>query len=187
VYEAIALTKRALRVPISPTHGRPATFVRRTQGLRRPASQPAGWASGSYPWADVRHRARRLANGLFAVGIEIRPWELSGVIVDGDGAKIGAARLGLPSMDPDAVVSRIAGLGRNLAAASLGLELEDARLCLGIGVAGPVDADTGNVQRLINSPYDHGAQPPPYEWLNLHLTDLVQGGCSSQPPGAAQA
>src|SRR5438067_82395 len=110
----------------------------------------------------IRRRAAYLAHELFAVGIEILPYELIGVIVDATGTALMGARLGLPDMnDVDAVAERIATLARYLASASLGMELSSSRLCIGIELGGPVDAANGLVYSLRNPPHDHLEREPP--------------------------
>src|SRR5687767_5317553 len=74
----------------------------------------------------IRRRARHLARGLFAVGIEVLPYELVGVIVDVQGTLLGAARLGLPDMNVNTVVERIARLAGDLASAAVGIDLSSS-------------------------------------------------------------
>jgi predicted NBD/HSP70 family sugar kinase len=137
----------------------------------------------------IRRRAKHLARGLFAVGIEILPYELVGVIVDVQGTLLGAARAGLPNMDVNTVVDRIARLASDLASAALGIDLSSSRLCIGIELGGPVDAANGMVHSLRNNPHDHGEDKPPYHWTNEYLADLVQKatGCVTVIENDAQA
>src|SRR5256885_16964084 len=86
----------------------------------------------------IRGRATQLARGLFAVGVEVLPYELKGVIIDPSGTVLGGAGLGLPDMKVKTVVERTAQLAGELAGC-LSLELSNPRLCIGIQIGGPVD------------------------------------------------
>lgn len=177
INEVISMTLVALGLPPNAIDWAALDGAPNTWGSM--AATPPEWTVDNYPWIDVRDRADRLRKGVFTIGIEILPYELSGVILHADGTKLGAARSGMASMDLNTVVTQIASLGRHLADTSLGLELRDPRLCLGIALGGPVEPDTGTVLHYANNPHDHGQQPPPYLWHDVSLADRVQGatGC----------
>jgi predicted NBD/HSP70 family sugar kinase len=97
------------------------------------------------------------------------------VITDEEGRKLTQARVNLVSMQADAVVQRIAEVAHDLVTAGLGLDLLSPRLCLGVELGGPVDAETGVVRFYVNSPHVRGQDdPPPYAWEEVDLVDRLQ-------------
>jgi predicted NBD/HSP70 family sugar kinase len=120
---------------------------------------------------QIRQRAERLDHGLFGIGIEILPYELIGVITDVKGATLTAAKVDLFSMEVDAVVAGIARLAHDLAAAKLGFDLLNPRLCLGVELGGPVDSENGMVRFYANNPHDHAK---PWTWNEVDLADRIQ-------------
>lgn len=118
----------------------------------------------------VLRRSYELDHGHYAIGIEVLPYKLAGVIVTSEGVVTARSRTDLSDMEPEAVVQRAAALIRSLADSKLGRSFPRNRVCVGVQVGGPVDADTGLVRHLVNGPDDHGTEkPPPYEWVEFPL------------------
>jgi len=113
---------------------------------------------------DVKALLQAAANGnreaweeqpiLFAIGIEILPHELRGVLTDHHGMIHGHRRWPLPNMDVDTVVKHIAKAARDLAGTVLGLELPSPRIGIGVELGGSVDTRTGTVILYENNPAD---------------------------------
>ncbi len=136
---------------------------------------------------QILQRADHLDHAFFAVGIEILPYELVGVITDFDGTPRGAHRWPLTRMDVATVVEQVARLTRYLVDTSLGLDLPNPRVCLGLQLGGPVDTGTGMVHHYANS-WDHhttGTLP----WQDVALAELVQAatGCATVLENDARA
>lgn len=128
---------------------------------------------------EILRRADSLDHALFAVGIEILPYELVGVITEFDGTVRGLHRWPLPSMDVEIVVENVTEVVRYLVNSSLGLALPNPRICVGLQLGGPVDTGTGTVLLYSNDPDNHTQRRLPYEWKDVELVDLVQAatGC----------
>jgi predicted NBD/HSP70 family sugar kinase len=128
---------------------------------------------------EILRRSNSLDHGIFAIGIEILPWELVGVITNAEGIRIGGCRWHLSGMELQPVVERVAALARYLAASSIGHRLPNPRICLGVQLGGPVDSAKGLVRSLKNSRDDHGKDKPPYEWVNVELANELreETGC----------
>ncbi|MGK5629482.1 ROK family protein [Streptomyces sp. URMC 123] len=140
---------------------------------------------------DVRsilRRSHELDNGIFAVGIEILPYKLVGVIMERDGTPLQVCRRYLPDMQPSRVVEHIAQLARTLAS-SLGCALPSDRICLGVQLGGPVDPENGVVRYYANSPDEHGKDRPPYEWTDVPLAAGLRAatGCATAVENDAHA
>lgn len=145
--------------------------------MRRSGSAPErGWRVhvDDSPARQILQRSDRLDHALFAVGIEILPYELVGVITDFDGTRKGSGRWPLPGMEVETVVDQVAAFARYLVDASLGLDLPNPRVCLGLQLGGPVDHAMGMVRFYSNGPDDHTKRRAPYQWENVKLVDLVQ-------------
>ncbi|MEU7576077.1 ROK family protein [Streptomyces sp. NPDC041068] len=139
---------------------------------------------------QILWRSRELDNGFYAIGIEILPYELVGVLVETDGMVTARARRHLAVMDPDEVVKRVTELAGKLVTDALGCGFPRNRVCLGVQVGGPVDPDTGTVLHLINGRDDHGRnKPPPYEWVNVPLGARLTAasGCATAVENDAHA
>ena len=121
-------------------------------------------------------RANTLGHGPFAIGIEILPFDLSGVITDHQGRIHDCRRWPLLSMDVNSVVKHMAKLAKDLAATALGLDLPHPSIGIGLQLGGPVDTHTGTVIRYENNPTDpeilKGKQP--YLWEDVKLAELVE-------------
>ena len=131
---------------------------------------------------DILHRSENLDHALFAVGIEILPFELIGVIIGSDGAKLGTRRRILAHMDVDYIVDNISELAGYLTTTSVGLDLPSPRVTLGLQVGGPVDTATGVVRFYSNHPTDRSIRlrDEVYEWdKDVPLARLVEDatGC----------
>ncbi|MEU6067701.1 ROK family protein [Streptomyces sp. NPDC047082] len=119
---------------------------------------------------QILRRSYELDHAHYAIGIEILPYKLFGVIITAEGGVAGRYRLSLSDMEPEAVVQGAAKLAGLLADSKLGCSFPRSRVCLGIQVGGPVDTDTGLVRHLVNGPDDRGKdKPPPYEWVEFPL------------------
>lgn len=139
------------------------------------------WPAGDAFVGRIGQRTRDLESGLFAIGIEILPWELIGVVIAEDGTRLGASRVELTSMAVEPVVTQIARLATELAAATLARDLSDPRLCLGITLGAPVDPVTGVVYYYANPPHDRGGDDPPFFWIDESLGERIEDatGCVS--------
>jgi predicted NBD/HSP70 family sugar kinase len=139
---------------------------------------------------EILRRSASLDHGVFAVGVEILPWELVGVITNSNGIRMGGARWHMPGMEPKPVVERVGALTRYLVTSSIGRELPNPGICLGVQLGGPVDSTTGLVRSLKNPRDDHGKdKPPPYEWANVELADDLRAetGCATVVENDAHA
>ena len=121
-------------------------------------------------------RANILGRGPFAIGIEILPFELSGVITDQQGQIRDCRRWPLLSMAIDPVVKHVAKVAKDLAATALGLDLPHPSIGIGLQLGGPVDTHTGTVIRYENNPTDPAIRSPDprYLWENKKLAELVE-------------
>ncbi|MFI9206444.1 ROK family protein [Streptomyces sp. NPDC053048] len=138
----------------------------------------------------ILRRSHQLDHGHYAVGIEIQPYRLAGVVVDSGGTVTARSRRHLTIMEPTEVAERVAELAGRLVADSLGCDFPRTRVCLGVQVGGPVDPDTGVVRRLRNGPDDHGEdKPPPYEWVEFPLGAALTAmtGCITSVENDAHA
>lgn len=138
---------------------------------------------------EILRRANSLDQALFAVGVEILPYELVGVITESDGTVRALRRRTLPHMDVEIVVEYIAELVRYLVESSLGLEVPNPRICVGLQLGAPVDASSGTV-RSYQNPWEHyPGDRRPYEWKDVKLVDLVQAatGCATMLENDAKA
>lgn len=148
-----------------------------------------GRAAGTHPTnaailnavRQTRRRVENLNGGLFAIGIEILPYEMVGVVTDVDGVVHGSVRCDLVSMDVDQVVAKIADVAADLVTAWLDIDLSNPRVCLGVQLGGPVETDTGVVRFYANNPHDHGKAEPPYQWQDVDLADRIMKatGCAA--------
>jgi predicted NBD/HSP70 family sugar kinase len=133
----------------------------------------------AYAVREILRRANSLDHALFAVGVEILPYELVGVITESNGTVRALRRRTLPHMDVEIVVEYIAELVRYLVVSSLGLEVPNPRICVGLQLGAPVDVSSGTV-RSYQNPWEHyPGHRRPYEWKDVKLADLVQAatGC----------
>ncbi|MGK5547919.1 ROK family protein [Streptomyces sp. URMC 127] len=119
---------------------------------------------------QILRRSYELDHGRYAVGIEIQPYKLTGVVVGSDGVVLAHSRRHLTVMESAEVVKHVAELAESLVDDRLGCAFPRSRVCVGVQVGGPVDPDTGRVLHLVNGPDDHRHEkPPPYEWENVPL------------------
>ncbi|MFI6476236.1 ROK family protein [Streptomyces sp. NPDC050516] len=139
---------------------------------------------------QILRRSYELDHGDFAIGIEVQPYKLVGVLTETDGRVVARSRRDLTDMKPGEVVKHAAELAGQLAAARLGRGFPRSRLCLGVQVGGPVDPDTGTVLHLVNAPDDRGKdRPPPYEWVDFPLGPQLAAafGCATALENDAHA
>ncbi len=139
---------------------------------------------------QVLRRSYELDHGRYAVGIELQPYKLTGVVVGSDGVVMARSRRHLTVMESEEVVKRVAEMAGSLVDDRLGCAFPRNRVCVGVQVGGPVDPDTGTVLHLVNGPDDHRQEkPPPYEWvdfpLGAELTSMV--GCATSVENDAHA
>lgn len=139
----------------------------------------------------ILDRANSLYNGPFAIGIEILPHELRGVLTDHHGMIHGRRRWPLPNMDVGAVVKHVAQVARDLAGTALGLELPSPCIGIGLELGGPVDPRTGTVILYENNPTDPTTLKPDlrYQWRGEKLAELVEQatGCRTALENDANA
>jgi predicted NBD/HSP70 family sugar kinase len=128
---------------------------------------------------EILRRVDSFDHALFAVGIEILPYELVGVITEFDGTVRGFRRWTVSRMDVETVVERIAELVRYLAGSSLGLDVPNPRICIGVQLGAPVEVSSGTVLYYSNPLEHYPGSSPPYEWKNVKLVDLIEAatGC----------
>lgn len=120
-------------------------------------------------------RANNLNRDPVAIGIEILPDQLSGVLTDHYGVVLGHRRWSLPDMEVGTVVNYVAKVARDLAITSLGLDLPHPCIGIGLQLGGPVDTSTGTVIFYKNNPTDPTSKPHRnYEWVNVKLAELVE-------------
>ncbi|MEU1376262.1 ROK family protein [Streptomyces triculaminicus] len=139
---------------------------------------------------QVLRRSYELDHERYAVGVELQPYKLTGVVVGSDGVVMARARRHLTVMESKEVVKRVAELAGNLVDDRLGCAFPRSRVCVGVQVGGPVDPDTGTVLHLVNGPDDHRHEkPPPYEWvrypLGAELASMM--GCATAVENDAHA
>ncbi|MEU8549178.1 ROK family protein [Streptomyces roseoverticillatus] len=139
---------------------------------------------------QILRRSYELDHEHYAVGIEIQPYKLTGVVVGADGVVLARSRRHLTVMESAEVVKRVAELAENLVDDRLGCAFPRSRVCVGVQVGGPVDPDTGTVLHLVNGPDDHRHEkPPPYEWedvpLGAELASML--GCATSVENDAHA
>jgi glucokinase len=125
---------------------------------------------------SILQRAEHLAQGPFTIGIEILPFGLIGVVSDQRGVVHGQRRCSLPGMSVGTVVEYVARVARDLAVTSLGLDLPNPAIGIGLQLGGPVDTRTGTVILYSNHPTDPTTRRPdlPYRWRGEKLAELVE-------------
>lgn len=128
---------------------------------------------------EILRRVDSFDHALFAVGIEILPYELIGVITEFDGTVRGFRRWTVPRMDEETVVERIAELVRYLVGSSLGLDVPNPRICIGVQLGAPIEVSSGTVLYYSNPLEHYPGSNRPYEWKNVKLVDLIEAatGC----------
>ncbi|MCQ8770490.1 ROK family protein [Streptomyces telluris] len=139
---------------------------------------------------QVLQRSHELDHEHYAVGVELQPYKLTGVVVGADGAVIARTRRHLTVMESAEVVQRVAEMAGRLMDDRLGCAFPRDRVCVGVQVGGPVDPDTGTVLHLVNGPDDHRHEkPPPYEWVDVPLgAELAfKMGCATSVENDAHA
>ncbi|MEV4503478.1 ROK family protein [Streptomyces klenkii] len=139
---------------------------------------------------QILRRSHELDHERYAIGIEIQPYKLTGVVVGSDGVVLARSRRHLTVMESAEVVKRVADLADNLVDDRLGCAFPRSRVCVGVQVGGPVNPDTGTVRHLVNGPDDHRHEkPPPYEWedvpLGAELASML--GCATSVENDAHA
>ncbi|MFE5868118.1 ROK family protein [Streptomyces roseifaciens] len=138
----------------------------------------------------VLQRSYELDHGQYAVGVELQPYKLTGVVVGADGVVMARTRRHLTVMESAEVVQRVAEMAGRLMDDRLGCAFPRERVCVGVQVGGPVDPDTGTVLHLVNGPDDHRHEkPPPYEWVDVPLgAELAfKMGCATSVENDAHA
>jgi glucokinase len=131
---------------------------------------------------QILHRATALANARFAVGVEILPYELVAVLADPHGVPLAWRRWAVPEMEVDTVVKRLAAATKELVSTSLGYELPDSHIGLGLQIGGPVNPAKTVVLSYCNHPTDHAFREHAYHWArDVPLADLVreETGCQT--------
>jgi predicted NBD/HSP70 family sugar kinase len=84
-------------------------------------------------------------------------------------------------MDVEIVVEFIAELVWYLVDSSLGLDVPNPRICVGLQLGAPVEVNSGTV-RFYSNPLEHyPGHSRPYQWKDVKLVDLVQAatGCAT--------
>ncbi|GAA0594375.1 ROK family protein [Streptomyces crystallinus] len=139
---------------------------------------------------QILRRSYELDHGYYAVGVELLPYKLVGVMAQTDGRVTARAHKNLTVMEPQDVVEHIAELTAHLVADALGSSFPRRRICLGVQLGGPVDTSTGLVRRYANPPDDHGKdKPPPYAWVDFPLGTALRTatGCVTAVDNDAHA
>jgi predicted NBD/HSP70 family sugar kinase len=139
---------------------------------------------------EILSRSDDLSHAPHAVGIAILPFRLVGVITDLKGTKLGVGGRALPRMDVDHVAQGVTALAKYLVSTSLGIDLPNPRIRIGLQIGGPVDTATG-VVRYYHNPLDTVTHEREKEdpWVDVPLADLVQEetGCPTVVDNDAHA
>lgn len=108
----------------------------------------------------VVDRAEALARARYAVGIELLPGRMTGVLVDERGARLAENQLVLNDVSVPAVVAAAASLVDALLPAVPGGCATEERVAVGFQLGAPVDTDTGTVlffhKTPPGTPEEHG-------------------------------
>jgi glucokinase len=127
---------------------------------------------------QILDRVDSLNHGPFTVGIEILPYEVIGVLTDHHGELSGVRRSQLPNMTVHTVVEHVARIARDLVATSLGLDLPNANIGIGLQLGGPINTRTGTVLFYSNHPTDPTTRRPHtdymWRWRGEKLAELVE-------------
>lgn len=104
----------------------------------------------------ILERARTLSNANFAIGIEILPHRLVAVLTDTTCQPFARRQRELTNerLKPEALVSEIDDLVRDMVATSLGVDLPSRRVAIGLQIGGPVDSHRRVVRHWRNHPTD---------------------------------
>lgn len=114
------------------------------------------------------HTANEIGRQRYAIGIELLPDEMRGVLTDVDGHRLAVRWLPLPSMDVQVVADTAKTLvDRLVAVAGLSVPSDRVVLCLQLG--GPVDARTG---RVIS--YRKESDRGPVRWADEDLAERLR-------------
>jgi glucokinase len=120
---------------------------------------------------DLKAAPRR--EDCYAVGIELRPYQFTAVLINGSGELLGQVADHLGDMEPGIVVSALTAAIREIASHIPGPESSAAQVALGVQLGGPVDTETGTVHYLYKySP--RAPRRPPFKWENFPLGPRLQ-------------
>ena len=103
-----------------------------------------------------------------AMGIELRPYQFTAVLINGSGELIGQMTDYLGNMEPGAVVSALTAVTREIASHTLGPGSPTDQVVLGVQLGGPVNSETGTVYYLSKDPPRTSSRPA-FKWENLPL------------------
>ncbi len=136
------------------------------------ASQLQG-VSETHTQAERRLRDRGL---YYSIGLELRPWRVTAVLVDEHGHRLAEGRQTLRDMEVVSVVAAVAAIVRSLTAERPREQLSRDQLVLGLQLGGPVDSTTGRVHYFSKSPPSsaHGDNPSAFRWLDVDLGQLLR-------------
>ena len=81
----------------------------------------------------------------YAIGIELRPYQFTAVLVNEDGKIIDENTRSLSSMEPEAVVHVLTAEAGEVVTSTLGQGFDMDHVVLGVQLGGPVDTETGTV------------------------------------------
>jgi predicted NBD/HSP70 family sugar kinase len=107
----------------------------------------------------------------YSVGVELRPYRFTAVLIDETGTCLAQTRRDLPDMEPGAVVRTVAQTVKEMAAEELGSQLPSDRITLGLQLGGPVDTRNGVVHFLSKSQPHFSRE---FKWEETPLGDLLR-------------
>lgn len=105
----------------------------------------------------------------WAVGIELLPYRLVSVLIDGSGHPVAERQAHLADMEVDTVVRRVTEISRELLADSRGSSSSRDRIVLGLQLGGPVDTESGVVHFLSKHPPGDPEAHPGFKWEDVPL------------------
>lgn len=105
----------------------------------------------------------------YVVGIELRPYQFTAVLVNGYGEIAGEKAAKLSDMGPDAVIRVLAATARELVAGTLGAGFPPARVALGVQLGAPVDTTTGIVHYFSKQPPSAMENTSDFQWREVPL------------------
>ncbi len=110
----------------------------------------------------------------YVVGIELRPYQFTAVLVNGYGEIIGEKTTKLPDMELRVVISVLAAAAREIVAATFGPGFPATQVALGVQLGGPVDASTGTVHYFSKHPPKGMEGMPEFKWQDVPLGRRLQ-------------
>jgi len=109
----------------------------------------------------------------YVIGIELRPYQFTAVLTNGEGEIVEEKTVDLPGMNRETVLSTLAATAREIAASSLGREFSADKMALGVQLGGPVDTETGTVHFFSKHPPGYTA-PSEFKWEDFPLARRLQ-------------